>query len=118
MSLTRVGQGRADYAEAHRDTDPRPSRFRDHEVYRRWAERADDWAATIIRREATLDALPAGSIVESRAGVRYEKRADRRGLWIRTPEGISSMWPARSASLMLSPGSTTQPIRLVSTLEA
>ena len=40
--MTTTGESRARYAAAHRDTDPRPSRFTPDE-YSAWARRADAW---------------------------------------------------------------------------
>lgn len=44
--MTSTGANRNRYANAHRDTDPRPSRFANAGAdYTAWAARADAWAA-------------------------------------------------------------------------
>lgn len=41
--MTTTGDHRIAYDAAHRDTDPRPSRFNDPVIYAEWAGRADRW---------------------------------------------------------------------------
>lgn len=41
--MTNTGVNRQAYDLAHKDTDPRPSRFADPVVYSEWANRADHW---------------------------------------------------------------------------
>ena len=46
--MTTTGANRQAYALTHQHTDPRPSRFANQgTTYRKWAARADEWAATV-----------------------------------------------------------------------
>lgn len=49
--MTTVGAIRAAYDQAHRESDPRPSRFRDPVIYFEWCERAARWAEHFMARD-------------------------------------------------------------------
>ncbi|MFD5599935.1 hypothetical protein ACFWHR_07735 [Leucobacter sp. NPDC058333] len=55
--MTLIGAMRERYAEAMRDTDPRPSRFVDPAAYLAWTKRADAWAAGENPRYASRDGV-------------------------------------------------------------
>lgn len=45
--MTRIGDTRIAYHQAHRESDPRPSRFADPVLYSEWAARADRWGGIV-----------------------------------------------------------------------